>query len=602
MGTTFTISAWVLPTVAPASQSRVTVVELAFPAAAGDLGVTGVYLRCTSADSCVLVPWSNNNEDNSATVKVAVGEWHHVALIITRGTTGGTISFFADGKATGLNQNTYKTSNVAPSKVEFGGGTASGGPGLVGFLDEIKIWSKPLSLQDFIAEPAGAMFSRNPGGGIITSGLVGYYRFNRGLEMQLNPVNSAAVMSSGTPAVLTPGPVPWEPALVYTIDGVETSAQASSINIKSVSNGGGGGAIKVTGFNFAPSQWLRCVWGVVQSASGITFAAPASANASTACPAVGEAELGRVDGRGLSVGPYAVGEMPGAPLAVAATRGDGALAATTLSCAPPATAAVGLHAFGVANPRFLASVPFEVSETALQCDGISDVLTASTGSVAFGAAFKPGFAATALGYTMFAWVKPSAAKPGTVMSFQSAAPALLREAEIVYDGARFAYYDDNILAASAPIAAPPGEWHYVAVSVASDGQGVLLVDGADPVDFSTRSRPSGGALTVCARLAPPAAGAAASTSATAAASHFTGEIDEVRVFGKAMTPAKIAEMAFQDDVAAEPGLLSLLNFTYGFDAYPAAGFGVAGAPGRVASTGPWRSPLVGLYELNPVVS
>ena len=585
----------------------VTVMEFEFPNNAADLGKTGVYLTCTSADSCTLVPWSNNKQEDDATVKVAIGEWHHVALVVVRGATGGTISFFADGKPTALTENTYVTSSVPPSKLEFGGGNTAGGAQFVGLLDEIKIWSKPLALTDFVREPAGAMFSRDPGSGIISSGLVGYYRFNRGTVNEINPTAAAdsAVMSSGTPVVLTPGPVPWEPALVYQIDGVETSQQASSLEIKSVPNGGGGAAIHVVGFNFAPSQWLRCAWGVVQSAAGVAFPAPASATTTAGgCPVVGEAKLGRVDGKGLSAGPFAVGEIPDAPLAVAATRGAGVAASTTLSCVAPATAAVGLHAFGVANPRLLASVPFEVSETALSCDGADDVLTASAqDSAAFAAAFSPGFASTEKGYTMFAWVKPSSASPGTIMSFQSAAPALHREAEIVYDGARFAYYDDNILAASAPLAAAPGEWHYVAVSVTSRGEGMLVVDGAEPVDFSTRSRPSGGALTVCARLAPPAAGAAASATATAATSHFAGEIDEVRVFRRAFTPEDIAEMAFEDDVAgagaggaassaSASSLLSLLNFTHGYDAYPPAGFQVSGSPGRVASTGPWRAPEV----------
>jgi hypothetical protein len=162
-------------------------------------------------------------------------------------------------------------------------------------------------------------------------------------------------------------------------------------------------------------------------------------------------------------------------------------------------------------------------------------------------------------------------------------PGRLREAEIVYDGARFVYYDDNILAAAAPAAAPPGEWHYVAVSVAADGEGILVVDGAPAVDFSTRSRPSGGSLTLCARLTAAAAGAAAGLSD--ATSHFAGEIDEVRVFAKPMTQEMIAAGAFSPDVAGEAGLVSLLNFTYGYDAYPALGLVVAGAPARVASTG-----------------
>jgi hypothetical protein len=580
----------------PALNKKLVVMDVAFPTSAGDLGQTDVYLICTSADSCVLGLTSNNNDNDGSTVKIAVGEWHHFVVVVARGVSGGTIFFYVDGRETGVTGSTYVTSSAPPSKVEFGG---AAGSGFVGLLDEVKIWQKQLELRDFVVSPGGAMFSRSPGSGTIAAGLAGYYRFNRGLVMELDPAgaSSAAVMSAGVP-VLQAGPVPWEPALMHDIDGVETGVQAHSADIKSVANGGGGTAIQVTGFNFAPSQWLQCAWGVVQSAPGVAHAAPAPAVGS--CPATGVvAGLGRVDGRGLSVGPFDVGEMPGAPYTVPATRGAGAAAQTSLSCVPPATPAVGLHAFGVVNPRMLAAVPFEVSETALRCDGVDDVLTASpVGS----AAFPSGSDTTDAGYTMFAWVRPShaTAPAGTVMSFQSGAPQLAREGEIVYDGAlaRFAYYDDNILVAAAPAVALPGEWHYVAVSVARGGDGVLVVDGTAPVEFSTRSRPSGGALTVCARLAPPAPGAAATaaTAATASAAHFAGEVDEVRVFGRAMTPSEIDATAFDDNAAAGPGLLLLFNFTYGFDAYPNAGFTVAGAPGRIASTGPWRSPLVARVE------
>jgi len=348
----------VLPTEVPASSAYFTLVEIT--SVDTSQGVTGVYMECTSADSCIVVPKTNNARADNAAVKVKVGEWHHIALVIVRGVSGGTISIYIDGKATPLSESTFLAASSSPASVEFGGGT---GGGYVGLVDEVKLWSKHLSLLDFIKQPAGAMFSRDPAvGSAISSGLVGYYRFNRGLVMELKATDAtqAAVMSVGAAAVLEPGPVPWEPAVMYSVDGVETGAQAMSAELKTVPNSGGVASIAVMGFNFAPSQWLKCAWGVVVSAPGVAFAAPAAATAvANGCPAVGEAELGRVDGMGLYVGPYAVGEMPGAAVEVKATRGAGALAATSLTCLPPATAAVGLHMFGVANPRMLATVPFE---------------------------------------------------------------------------------------------------------------------------------------------------------------------------------------------------------------------------------------------------
>ena len=602
MGTTFTVSAWVLPTKAPSAGTRVKIIDLSFPASAQELGPTGVRMYCTQAspDSCVLEPWKNNNVRDDANVKVTVGEWHHVAIVIVGATTGGAISFYVDGKATAIMDDTFMTTTEAPARLEFGGPSLGG---FVGLVDEIKIWSKAIALDDFAKQPAGAMFSRDPGVGIISSGLVGYYRFNRGLVMELNPtsVNHTATLNLGAVLTLTPGPVPWEPALVYAVDGVETAAQAASTKIKSIANGGGAAAIAVTGFNFAPSQWLKCAWGVVASADGVAHAAPSVGQSVGQCASGGEATLGRVDGSGLSVGPYAIGEMPNAALEARATRGGvSQTSQTSLTCTPPATTGVGLYAFGVVNPRMMhTSVPFEVSETALRCDGVDDVLTASASSdVRFRARFGPVFASNA-GYTALAWVKPkktdaknATASSGTVLSFQSAAPTLTREAEIVYDavGARFSYYDDNILAASSQTAAPADQWHYVAVSVTASGEGTLVVDGDQPVVFSTRSKPSGGALTVCARLAR-ASSAGMPAAATTAVDHFAGEVDEVRFVNQAVSTTDLEGLAFIDDVTNMPGVTSF-NFTFGVESHPPTGFTATGGPRRVASTGPWRPPLV----------
>jgi hypothetical protein len=64
-------------------------------------------------------------------------------IVVVSGVSGGTLSFYADGKATALSASTFLTAGNSPASVQFGGGD---GDGFVGLLDEVKLWSKALTL------------------------------------------------------------------------------------------------------------------------------------------------------------------------------------------------------------------------------------------------------------------------------------------------------------------------------------------------------------------------------------------------------------------------------------------------------------------------
>ena len=89
----------------------------------------------------------------------------------------------------------------------------------------------------------------------LHSGLVGYYRFNRGLVSEKSAAaDNAGVVTGGAGAEFAPSAVPWEPVLVYTVDGVDVAEVAMADQVKGAPNSGGV-EIAVTGFNFAPSKW-----------------------------------------------------------------------------------------------------------------------------------------------------------------------------------------------------------------------------------------------------------------------------------------------------------------------------------------------------------
>ena len=148
-------------------------------------------------------------------------------------------------------------------------------------------------------------------------------------------------------------------------------------------------------------------------------------------------------------------------------------------------------------------------------------------------------------FTLTAWVRPTAGKPAAggraaVVSLCDAARETA--ATLAWNGTHFSYADATLAAvpvASAPVT--PGQWHHVAVSfvVADRGAyfdaggaarahraGVLYVDGV-PTPFDTILPPLAGAtLTV---------GAEYGLGALVSTSYFDGDVDEVRLFDRALS-------------------------------------------------------------------
>eukprot|EP00951_Prasinocladus_malaysianus_P034597 scaffold350115_cov44-Prasinocladus_malaysianus.AAC.1 len=158
----------------------------------------------------------------------------------------------------------------------------------------------------------------------------------------------------------------------------------------------------------------------------------------------------------------------------------------------------------------------------------------------------------------------------TVAAFESFSGAGNR-ALLMYNGERFFYYDDHIkdaIAATEP--SPPGQWHYVAVTVDSDGQGYLYINDASAVHFTTTSRPEpNAALTFCADMNP---------ASGFMSDFFAGRLDSVRVYSSVLadpmgerfvdpspsTASLAAHYKFE-----ETGLTETSFFTQSFTSTPA---------------------------------
>lgn len=145
---------------------------------------------------------------------------------------------------------------------------------------------------------------------------------------------------------------------------------------------------------------------------------------------------------------------------------------------------------------------------------------------------------------------PVAVNFSSVMAFEPA-DGQINSALLMYSGDRFFYYDDHIkdaIAASRP--SPPGMWHYVAVTIDSDGQGYLYVNDSPAVHFTTTSRPvPGGKMSLCADTDPESG---------QMSDYFAGRLDSVRLYNRVL-PEPVADRFIDPDPATD-GLAAHFKF------------------------------------------
>lgn len=407
---------------------------------------------------------------------LALNEWHHVTIVISNDN----VLLFVDGEQS------------APSPVAsvIGGyGIVNLANGFDGYIDELKV------LQE-IMDPSkifDVMFTRYAQAGDV------YFRFNTNEGYTATPLQSAVS--------IVPTSVPWEPLLVYstTLDG-KPASHLPAIGISM----DGGEEIGVTGFNIAPSKWLKCNFGSYDPYSVVVNQAGASS--SSASP-IGQGSLNRPDGRVYTSVQYELNRIDrSSPLA---TSDITKLSESTFKCSVPKFAAVdsGTLGFGEIVQN---ETDVDIMESSLACSG----------------GYADGFASASSvlesnynGYTISLWAKPST--PGTeqnvLVAFQSSGT---KSSTITYEGMKFSYYDDKILQVTPQVDSLPNKWHHVAITVSNEGEGNLFINGEVVQTFTTTSTPfPNNELTLCGSL----------TSSGQGENFFLGSVDHVYVFKDALT-------------------------------------------------------------------
>eukprot|EP00959_Pyramimonas_sp_CCMP1952_P262735 5493968-Pyramimonas_sp.AAC.1 len=318
LGSVFSISMWVYPTFEPASTAsadRQTILEL------GNTGAsTGVVFDGTLKavlDSSLQSPSANSSDINM---------WHFVMVVFD----GTRASFYLDGSdefsfGGGGSTRTWPGFSAAgPPKMEFGAG-------FFGLIDEVKMYRRAVTFTELVANDL--MWTR----GLPTppSSVFAYYRFNQ-LTEYIDPAVKkiedefqqyhGTVDGGAKNYLYEPMAVPWEPSIVYELNGKDVLERFA---IQHAPQTGMAGDVMVEGFNLAKSFKSGCTWGVDREMAATTFdrqvevappgdciipdaeALDINSGVATETFAYAEGTLGRPDGKSPLMLPYPVSAVSG---------------------------------------------------------------------------------------------------------------------------------------------------------------------------------------------------------------------------------------------------------------------------------------------------
>jgi len=522
----------------------------------------------------------------------ALNEWHHAMLTIDNST----VRFYLDGV------DVIEEEIEVPAPAD-GYRLLSFADRLVGYVDEVKVFKDVLSYEQAME----SMWRREPA---ASDRLEAYYRLNSWDDPLMDYVgDNDAVCSDGGSCTLDDIAAPWEPTTMYSINGGSPELVSLSLT--------GGETLDITGFNFAPSQWLGCYWGEYERVVGVGIAPPEIEPLT--CPPLpdvsamwrpdSEGKMPRPDGLPQSMVPYDL-MAPVANASAVFTSESGFVtpeSSRDMRCVSPPRERAGLYHFAAANREALVTTVSEFAEVALECDGVDDYATAPDAALLMTPAGASGLSS---GYTLSTWVLPygtladsdlpmfdtglpgqfytphvpgdssltgpirrandededtDSQDPTVVAAFESPTPGGGPGQRTTYGallwtpGRGFAYYDDCIadVASSAPNYVP-NTWHHVAVSVDPEGQGVLYVDGAAADNFTTNCRvPMDASFSMCASVAEnPAADGNLTTGSLAVFpnAHFAGRLDQLELHASPLNSSDIAAGMFQYDPVRTPAV------------------------------------------------
>jgi len=514
------------------------------------------------------------------------------------------------------------------------------GEGFVGHIDAVKV----------VKEAANADEAMYIGISPFSAGLTSVASFTMDSMNASAPQSDMMLKDGSSVPTFTPLASPWHPTSIYSVASADVHEELTDKPPMGSTPLNGMEKTKVTGFNFAKSKYTKCEWG------SYPFPGP-----NGIVPWMNEFSWENHDlirgneTYGLNYAPYVKewrDTRNGNPLRVSplmlqnSISGNVELASDTVAyCTGPTDAsAPGAYEFSVTNPTTLNTQLFDLTEVALECDGVDDYSAAATGLA--------GELAGSAGYSFSLWVLPyenpvsrpvspppppppnpttstttkipepqtttstttraimvggrrtmlqamndphfdklgrrrelagNMVSETTVLAFEKTSGDIKNEALLMYDGERFFYYDDAILdvKSTSSAGATAGQWHFVMVTVGADGEGDLYVDGVMQEHFTTVSKPTPGALLhLCADL----------NLGNAPSSFFYGKIDQLKFY-----PTKITTSPM--DVAFKPTDVSEALAYFDMNTIDAATMKIASKVGTfsidvkdgalVPASGPW---------------
>jgi hypothetical protein len=228
-----------------------------------------------------------------------------------------------------------------------------------------------------------------------------------------------------------------------------------------------------------------------------------------------------------------------------------------------------------------AVVPIKGPGNALQLDGNDQYVDVNTVS--------NGFSGSAI--TFEAWVYPEIqTDKSAILAFNTSTGN--NHNLLLYDGVTqtFCYYDDTNSYVYSDTESVPGRWYHVAVTITGNDEGTLYVNGRQHAAFTTSTRPL---LTALFSIGQE-------WDATVTSQHFTGKIDEVRIWNVARTQDEIQANMYRPMPGNTAGLVGLWHFDEPSNTTKAYDATIHGNTGTVFGVGFGQMAFVPSGAMNPI--
>ena len=540
-GNLFTVSLWVYP---KKNVITSTIIELGTPQ-----NPFGLYFE----NGLLTVRDSPLGGQGVSYTPMSLDTWHYLQLVV--GPVGISMNQLT-AKLDGMSfhgPTAFRSSNPALTTI---------GAGFVGYIDELKIYDEQI-------DDLSKAFTRELQQDTLTT----YYRFNHNLKQSKIGGKFANDITTSTPSFKYSSHfAPWEPSIVYSINGESTSNYDASPRV-SVS----GETLEVTGFNFASSKFLACQFGNATQSSGVVLDQYAQSDYACSVPSlsqifIGEGSETRSDSREFTKYYY-----PSFTFDPSATTSSPVSAfASKVVCKTPESEPVEytVSSFSVSNGISLTKTDIQVFGKSLKCDG---------SPLTFSSILGDGVTTYSVSFWTYVFGS-SATQPQVVMSFEDGSNEMVF-GSIMFDGQAFSYYDENILYAGSVqnVTIESSMWHFITLSVDADGEGRLYVDCEVSSTFTTTSRPQASSqFTLCSSIAK---------SDTLP---YDGLIDELSIFKDSapdlnacpMTDKSKALGSYSMNTAEIDGTVKLVDETQNGNDLSVGALSLSLVP----SSSPWESP------------